>query len=144
MHRWCTGVELLTKCLPSPLSPPESRLSSVFYQHSPLQFKLRGTERRRGQNDGHCVIRLRLLRPRTILLQERKSLAIFLTLLWVLHFIFDRREKSTEMFGNFFYVLLGFLLFCFVSEGRSGTIYCRKSNWTLPHPSVTKFAFNCS
>lgn len=27
--------------------------------------------------------------------------------------------KSTEMFCNFFYVLLGFLLFCWVSEGRS-------------------------
>lgn len=48
--------------------------------------------------------------------------------------IFDGREKSTEMFCDFFYVLLGFLLFCFVSEGRSGSICCRKSNWTLPPP----------
>lgn len=65
------------------------------------------------------------LSPRTSLLRERKSLPIFLTLLWVLHFIFVRfwwEGKRTEMFCNFFYVLLGFLLCCccFVSEGRSG------------------------
>lgn len=72
MQRQCAGVELLTRCPPSPFSP-ESRLSSVFCQHSPLQFKLRGTERRRGQNDGHCVIHLGLLRPRTILLQEGRA-----------------------------------------------------------------------
>lgn len=54
----------------------------------------------------------------TILLQERKNLAIFLTLLWVLHFILFgfwwEGKQSTETFcKKFFYVLLVFFLFIF-------------------------------
>lgn len=63
------------------------------------------------------MIRLRLLRPSAILLQERKNLAIFLTLLWVLHFIFvqffDGRERVLKRFVIFFLCAARFL-FCFL------------------------------
>lgn len=46
--------------------------------------------------------------------------------------VFDEREKkSTETFCNFFSNVLLSVLFCFVFEERSGTICCRKSNWTF-------------
>lgn len=59
--------------------------------------------------------------------------------------IFDGREKSTEMFCDFFYVLLGFFC-CFVLFLKGGAVaYVAGSQTGLfPHPSVTKFAFNCS
>lgn len=69
---------------------------------------------------------LRLLRPSTILLQERKNLAIFSTLLWVLHFIFVRflmggKKKSTETFCKIFLcaarVFVLFVLFFSLKRG---------------------------
>lgn len=48
--------------------------------------------------------------------------------LFLFGFWWEGEKKSTEMFCKFFFnVLLGF----FFSEERSGTICCKKSNWTF-------------
>lgn len=48
--------------------------------------------------------------------------------LFLFGFWWEGKKKSTEMFCKFFFnVLLGF----FFSEERSGTICCKKSNWTF-------------
>lgn len=66
------------------------------------------------------------------MLQERKNLAIFLTLLWVLHFIFvwflkGGEKKSTETFCKFFLCAARFFVFvfCFFPEERNGTYVVR-------------------
>lgn len=145
MQRRCAGVELLTRCLPSSFSP-ESRLSSVFCQHNPLQFKLRGTERRWGQNDGHCVIQLGLLRPRTILLQEGRAWLFS----WHFYgcctlFLFSFGWEGKEYWNVLRLFLCAARVFVVLFLKGGAVAYVAGSQTGLfPHPSVTKFAFNCS